>query len=62
MAEIGYGYGVSGIRYMAKNYAEALGKPVNAKDALSNCWFYSFLKRWPNLKVANLPSHRNSQL
>ena len=52
MAEIGYGYGVSGIRYMAKNYAESLGKPVKAKDALSNCWFYSFLKRWPNLKVA----------
>ena len=43
MAEIGYGYGVSGIRYMAKNYAESLGKPVKAKDALSNCWFYSFL-------------------
>ena len=37
---------------MAKNYAESLGKPVKAKDALSNCWFYSFLKRWPNLKVA----------
>ena len=52
MAEIGYRYGVSGIRYMAKNYAESLGKPVKTKDALSNCWFYSFLKRWPNLKVA----------
>ena len=37
---------------MAKNYAESLGKPVKPKDALSNCWFYSFLKRWPNLKVA----------
>ena len=37
---------------MAKNYAESLGKPVKAKDALSNCWFYSFLKRWPSLKVA----------
>ena len=23
MAEIGYGYGASGIRYMAKNYAES---------------------------------------
>ena len=54
MAEIGYGYGVSGIKYMAKSYmyAESLGKPVKAKDALSTCWFYSFLKRWPNLKVA----------
>ena len=52
MAEIGYAYGVSGIRYMAKNYAESLGKPVKAKDALSNCWLYSFLKRWPSFKIA----------
>ena len=37
---------------MAKNYAESLGKPVKAKDALSNYWFYSFFKRWSNLKVA----------
>ena len=52
MAEIGYGYGVLGIRYMAKNYAESLGKPVKAQNALSNCRFYSFLKRWSHLKVA----------
>ena len=52
MAAIGYGYGVSGIRHMAKNYAESLGKPVKAKDALSNCWLYSFLKRWPSFKIA----------
>ena len=52
MAEIGYGYGESGIRYMALNYAVSLGKPVKAKHALSNNWFYSFLKRWPSLKVA----------
>ena len=52
MADIGYGYGASGIRYMAKDFADSLGKHVKAKEALSNNWFYSFLKRWPNLKVA----------
>lgn len=51
MAEIGYGYNASGIKYMAKDYADSLGKHVKAKEALSNNRFYNFLKRWPNLKV-----------
>ena len=51
MAEIGYGYNASGIKYMAKDYADSLGKHVKAKETLSNNWFYNFLKRWPNLKV-----------
>ena len=38
---------------MVKNYAESLGKPLKAQNALSNCRFYRFLKRWPHLKVAS---------
>ena len=30
MADICYGYGASGIRYMAKDYAESLGKHVKS--------------------------------
>ena len=41
MADFGYGYGASGIRYMAKDFADFLGKHVKAKEALSNNWFYS---------------------
>ncbi|XP_053392052.1 uncharacterized protein LOC128554769 [Mercenaria mercenaria] len=51
MAGIGYGYSASSIKYMAKDYADSLGKNVKAKEALSNNWFYSFIKRWPNLAV-----------
>ena len=36
---------------MAKDYADSLAKHVKAKEALSNNWFYSFLKWWSNLKV-----------
>ena len=28
-----------------------MGKVVPATEQLSNCWFYGFLKRWPELKV-----------
>ena len=51
MAEIGYGYNVSSIKYMAKDYADPLGKNINAKEALSDNWFYRFIKRWPDIKV-----------
>ena len=51
MAQIGYGYSKSSIQYMAKDYAESLGKTVKAKQSLSNNWFYGFIKRWPSLKV-----------
>ncbi len=36
---------------MGKDYADSLGKTVKSKESLSNNWFYSFMKRWPNLKV-----------
>ena len=51
MASIGYGYNAASIKYMAKDLADSLGKNVKAKEALSDNWYYSFLKRWPNLKV-----------
>jgi hypothetical protein len=52
MARIGYGYNVSQIKYMARDYALHLGKPVKSSERLSDCWFYQFIKRWPNLKIA----------
>ena len=51
LADIGYGYNKSEIQYMASDYAHSLGKEVPATEKLSNCWFYGFLKRWPELKV-----------
>ncbi|XP_045203754.2 uncharacterized protein LOC123556821 [Mercenaria mercenaria] len=52
MADIGYGYNVSKIKYMARDYALHLGKVVKSAESLSDCWFYDFVKRWPNLKIA----------
>ena len=37
---------------MARDYAIHLGKSVKSTESLSDCWFYDFIKRWPNLKVA----------
>ena len=52
MADIGYGYNKSGIQYMAKDYAQSLGKDVKpSSDSLSNCWFYGLMGRWPDLKI-----------
>lgn len=51
MASIGYGYNKSAIQYMAKDYAVSLGKEIKAKDYLSNCCSYGFMKRWPHLKL-----------
>ena len=51
MADIGYRYNKSGIQYMARDYAQSLGREVPSSEQLSNCWFYGFLKRWPELKV-----------
>lgn len=51
MASIGYGYNKSAIQHMAWDYAKSLGKQVKAKDSLSDNWFYSFLKRFPDLRV-----------
>ena len=51
MAAIGYGYNKSGIQCMAKDYTVSLGKPIKAKESLSNYWLYGLIKRWPNLKI-----------
>ena len=51
MADIGYGY-KSNILYMASDLAKSLNKNTKSTDHLSNCWFYGFLKRWPDLKIA----------
>ncbi|XP_062567747.1 uncharacterized protein LOC134229990 [Saccostrea cucullata] len=53
MADVGYGYNKRG----AREYAASLGKDLTQQKSnsstLSNCWFYGFLHRWPDLKVAS---------
>lgn len=51
MAKIGFGYSKTSIQYMAKDYADSLGKSVRAEKSLSDNWFYQFTKRWPDLKT-----------
>ena len=51
MVSIGYGYNKSGVQYMTRDFALSLNNPVKSKDALSNSWFYDFLKRWPDLNI-----------
>lgn len=52
MADIGYHYRKVDIQRMAMDFAISLGKVVKSKRQLSNNWFYSFMKRWPDLKYA----------
>lgn len=52
MSDIGYGYNKSDVQYMARDFAISLGIPVKCETHMSSCWFYDFLKRWPELKVA----------
>ena len=71
MAQNGYGYSKSSIQYMAKDYAESLGKTVKAKQSIRKNWFYGFIKQWPSFKVIkpkncpsleqNLPLVKNHQ-
>ncbi|XP_060592929.1 uncharacterized protein LOC132747543 [Ruditapes philippinarum] len=51
MASIRYGYTMTNIRFMAADYARSMGKKVVAKDGLSTVWYYSFMKRNPDLKA-----------
>ncbi|XP_060608620.1 uncharacterized protein LOC132760626 [Ruditapes philippinarum] len=51
MASIGYGYTMTNVRFMAADYARSMGKKVVAKDGLSTVWYYSFMKRNPDLKA-----------
>ena len=52
MADIGYGYTKSTIQYMASDFARSIGKGVKSEKSLSDNWFYGFLKRWSDLKMA----------
>ena len=42
---------------MACDYANSMGKVVSATEQLSNCWFYGFLKRWPELRMSTFTNH-----
>lgn len=53
MANIGYGYTISDIQYMAADFARSLGKTVRAKEGLSQGWFYALLGRWDQLNVVS---------
>ena len=48
MAEIGFGYNKTAIQYMAKDFADSLGKFTKG-EKLSDSWFYGFTKRKSDL-------------
>ena len=37
---------------MASDFARSIGKGVKSEKSLSDNWFYGFLKRWSDLKMA----------
>ena len=49
MSSIGYGYSKSDVLYLASDLAVSLGKRDQNDKLLSNKWFYSSMKRWPDL-------------
>ncbi|KAH3876236.1 hypothetical protein DPMN_000073 [Dreissena polymorpha] len=52
MTNIGYGYTISKIEYMAADFVRSLGKSVKAREGLiNNCCFFSFLDRWVQIKL-----------
>ncbi|VDI00073.1 Hypothetical predicted protein [Mytilus galloprovincialis] len=52
MASIGYGYSRIDVIYLATDLAVFMGKRKPQEDILSNKWYYSFMKRWPNLTIS----------
>ena len=56
MANIGYGYSKTNVQYLAAEYFCSLShgetEKIKRDKPLSDCWFYGFLKRWPDLKLA----------
>lgn len=52
MASIGYGYSRIDVIYLATDLAVFMGKRKSEEDMLSNKWYYSFMKRWPNLTIS----------
>ncbi|XP_046574537.1 uncharacterized protein LOC124282571 [Haliotis rubra] len=51
MANFGYGYTRAEVTTLATDLAIHLGKKSHDDKPLSLQWFYSFMKRWPDLRV-----------
>ena len=56
MAYVGYGYTRAEILNMATDYAIHLGKRGKDEKVFSMNWFYSFIGRWPELRVVKSSS------
>ena len=52
MADIGYGYNKCDVQHIARDFALSFGKNVKSQKEISNSWFYDFINRWPELKLA----------
>ncbi|XP_046564293.1 uncharacterized protein LOC124273117 [Haliotis rubra] len=52
MSSIGYGYTKLNLQYLAAHFASSQGKKAPSDKPLSDNWFYGFLGRWPDLKLA----------
>ena len=59
LAEVGYGYTRSEVTNLATDYAVAIGKR-RKEQPFSLKWFYTFMNRWPELKVIK-PSSLSEQ-
>ncbi|XP_041372513.1 uncharacterized protein LOC121385794 [Gigantopelta aegis] len=51
MSSVGYGYTRTEVTGIATDFAVYIGKKEKEGKNLSLQWFYSFMKRWPELKV-----------
>ena len=60
LAAVGYGYTRAEVCGMATDFAVTLGKRKKEDQQFSMQWFYSFLKRWPELHVVK-PSSLSEQ-
>jgi len=51
MAEVGYGYSRQDTMNLASDYAVHLILGTSSQKPLTDRWLYSFLSRWPELKL-----------
>ena len=51
MAEVGYGYSRQDTMNLASDYAVHLNLRTSSQKPLTDRWLYSFLSRWPELKL-----------
>ncbi|XP_062586712.1 uncharacterized protein LOC134248318 [Saccostrea cucullata] len=51
LASVSYGYTMAEVLSMATDYSIHLGKKHIKEKSLSMQWFYSFMGRWPELRV-----------